>query len=163
MKLYEITESMAGLQTLANSEEFSEKMIADTMEGLTASFNEKAKAILQVRQTLIAEAAMIDKECDRLTRLLLFKESSAAKLSHYLKTNMAITGIDNIDLGIFNVTLRKAGVKIGRVDESLVPKKFWLKIPASKKLDRPSMLAAAKLEPVNGVELIDSERALIIK
>ena len=163
MKLYEITESMAGLQALADTEELTEEMIADTMDGLKASFSDKAKAVLQVRQSLLGEAKMIEAEMDRLGKMLDSIGLSADRLEWYLKANMLATETDKLELGLFKVTLKKAGVKLGEVREEFVPSEFFTAIPATKKLDRRALLAAAKVHHVDGVLLVDAERGLVIK
>ena len=163
MKLYEITESMAGLQSLADTEELTPEMIADTMEGLQAEFSEKATAILQVRQRMMGEVAMIDVEIERLQALKKTPSNNADKLSEYLKANMLATETDKLELGLFKVTLKKAGVKLGEVREEFVPSEFFTAIPATKKLDRRALLAAAKVHHVDGVLLVDAERGLVIK
>ena len=163
MKLYEITESMAGLQSLADTEELTPEMIADTMEGLQAEFSEKATAILQVRQRMMGEVAMIDVEIERLQALKKTPSNNADKLSEYLKANMLATETDKLELGLFKVTLKKAGVKLGEVREEFVPSEFFTVIPATQKLDRRALLAAAKAHHVDGVLLVDAERGLVIK
>lgn len=163
MKLYEITENMAGLQALADTEDLSPEMIADTMEGLQAEFSEKATAVLQVRASMLGEVAMIDNEIERLVSLKKTPENNANRLTEYLKANMLATKTDKLDLGIFKVTLRKASKKLGEIDESKISNTYWTIIPSTKKLDKRLLLAAAKEAPIDGVEIIDSERAISIK
>jgi len=163
MKLYEITENMKGLQRLAEDGELDDQTIADTMEALDAEFKDKATAVLQVRQSMLSDVATIDKEIERLTDLKKSPQNSAERLSKYLKDGMLLTGTDKLDLGLFKVTLKKASKKLGSIDEELINKSFFTIVPATKKLDKRALLAAAKLEAIDGVELIESERALMIK
>jgi len=163
MKLYEITENMKGLQRLAEAGELDEQTISDTMEGLDAEFKDKAKAVLQVRQSMLADVAGINKEIERLEDLRQTPLSAAARLSEYLKGGMLLTGTDKLDLGLFKVTLKKAGKKLGSIDESKVNESFFTVVPETVKLDKRALLTAAKLEAIDGVELIESERALMIK
>ncbi len=163
MKLYEITENMKGLQRLAESGELDEQTLADTMEGLDAEFKDKAKAVLQVRQSMLADVATIEKEIDRLISLKMAPNNAAERLSKYLRDGMLLTGTDKMDLGLFKVTLKKASKKLGSIDESKVNESFFTVVPETVKLDKRALLAAAKLEAIDGVELIESERALMIK
>jgi hypothetical protein len=163
MKLYEITENMKGLQRLAESGELDEQTLADTMEGLDAEFADKAKAVLQVRQSMLADVDAISMEILRLIDLKKAPQSAADRLSKYLRDGMLLTGTDKLDLGLFKVTLKKAGKKLGSIDESKVNDTFFSVVPAYVKLDKRALLAAAKLEAIDGVELIESERALMIK
>ena len=163
MKLYEITGSMTGLQALADTEQLTDEMIADTMDGLKMAFSEKAKGVLQVRQSLLGEAEMIDAEIARLEKMADSIGSNAKGLERYLKENMLSGQIDKLDLGLFKVTLKKAGVKLGEIREEFVPSEFFRVIPASQTLDRRALLSAAKLRHVDGVLLVDAERGLVIK
>ena len=166
MKLYEITDNMRELQGIADSGEMSYDDIADTMEALNISFAQKAEAALKVRQSMIGEVAIIDAEIARLTKLKEAPENNALRIFEYVKGSMLAAGKDKADLGIFKVTLKKASEKLGAIDETVIPTKYFTVVPAvpkSLKLDKKALLKAAKESSINGVELIDSERALIIK
>ena len=163
MKLYEITENMKGLQALVDTEELTPEMVRDTVEALDAEFDEKAVGILKVRQQLLGEISQIEKEIERLTLLKKTPENNVNQLSAYLKTNMLTLEKDKLDLGVFKVTLKKASVKLGQIDESKIPAVYWQIIPENKKLDKRLLLKDAKADEMEGVELVESERALIIK
>jgi hypothetical protein len=163
MKLYEITNDMRELQALAENGELSAEDIADTLEGLEGAFDAKAEAALKVRQSMLGDVAAIDKEISRLVDLKKAPENSAERLSEYIKSNMMALDKDKIDLGVFKLTLKKSSVKLGSIDESKVPAEFWALIPESFKVDKRALLKAAKESPIDGVELGESSRALIIK
>lgn len=163
MKLYEITEEMRELQALVDTEELTAEMIADTMEAMQIEFADKARAALKVRQGLLAEAEEIDKEIERLKALKSMPEKNAERIKEYVRNNMEETGQDRLDLGVFKVTLRQPTKQLGMVDESKVPADFWKVIPEERKLDRVKLLSAAKENHFDFVELVDSQRALIIK
>ena len=116
-----------------------------------------------VRQSMLAEVAAIDAEITRLNKFKGSPETAAKTLLDYIKHNMLVGGRDKIDAGLFKVTLRKSTIQLGAIDESKIPLQFWQTIPASVKLDKKQLLAAAKLEPINGVELAESERSLLIR
>ena len=163
MKLYEITESVKQLQAMADSGELSEEDIEDTLEALEGEFELKAESVLKVRQSMLAKVVVIEKEIERLMELKKAPENSAGHLGDYIKNNMISLNKDKLDLGIFRVTLKKPSVKLGSVDESKLPDTFFNVIPEQRKLDRSSLLRAAKSEHIEGVELCETERALIIK
>jgi hypothetical protein len=163
MKLYEITNDMRSLQTMADTGELTADDIKDTMEGLDIAFDQKAVAVLKVRQSMLAEVRTIEEEIERLVDLKKAPENSATRLGDYLKDGMLLVNKDKLDLGIFKLTLKKASKKLGEIDESKVPDDFWSIIPESKKLDKRALLKAVKESPIEGVELADSSRALIIK
>ncbi len=163
MKLYEITDNMRELQAMADTGELLEGDIMDTMNGLDCEFNLKAEAVLKVRQSMIGEIANIDREVARLIELKKAPENSAQRLVDYVKSSMLVLGKDKLDLGVFRVTMKKATVKLGSVDESKISPEFWKVVPETKKLDRRMLLSSAKESAIDGVELVDSERALLIK
>lgn len=163
MKLYEITNDMRELQAMADSGELSPEDIQDTMDGLDIAFEQKAEAVLKVRQSMLGEVANIEQEIERLVKLKEAPENSATRLGDYLKGGMLALDKDKLDLGIFKVTLKKASVKLGDIDETKVPEIFWTVVPESKKLDKRTLLKAAKESPIEGVELTESSRALMIK
>ncbi len=163
MKLYEITNDTRELQAMADSGELSAEDIADTLDGLDIQFDQKVKAALSVRQSMLAEVSGIEAEIERLNKLKMAPRNSAERITEYIKSNMIALEKDSCDLGIFKVSLRKATVQLGDVDEEEVPRHYFTRIPASRKLDRKLLLIAAKSKKVKGVTLGESSRALIIK
>ncbi|MDB4261572.1 siphovirus Gp157 family protein [bacterium] len=163
MKLYEITAEMRELQVMADIGELTQEMIADTLEALDCEFEKKAEAALMVRQGMLAEVAGIDSEIKRLESLKAAPAASAVRLTEYIKSNMLVLGKDKADLGLFKVTLRKATDKLGTIDEDKVPSEFWSIVPESKKIDKRALLAYAKVNDIDGVEITKSERSLTIK
>lgn len=163
MKLYEITNDIRELLAMADAGELSLSDIQDTMEALDLEFNEKAEAVIKVRQQMLADIAAIDKEIERLETLKSAPQKSAIRLEEYLKDMMLATEKDKLDLGLFKVTLRKASVVLGDIDEDKVPEQFWTEVPATRKLDKRSLLSAAKESEIEGVNLGESKRSLIIK
>lgn len=163
MKLYEITEDIKGLQALADTEELSQESIADTMEALDIQYEEKVEGCLYVRQQLLAEASMIDSEIERLVNLKKAPENNAQRLTDYIKGSMLSLEKDKLDLNLFKVTLRKPIKKLGEIDEDKIADKYWAEVPATRKLDKRALLKDAKISKILGVQVIDSERSLLIK
>lgn len=163
MKLYEITQDMKALHALVQDEELTAEDIADTLDGLECQFKDKALSALKVRRELEGHAETLNREIARISALRAISVRNAEGIAQYLKNNMEALGQDKIDLGLFKVMLKKSSKKLGQIDEDKVPSNYWETIPASKKLDKRSLLKDAKEESIEGVTLIDSERALIIK
>ena len=163
MRLYEITENIRGLQDLADSGELTAEDIKDTMDGLNIEFEKKAEAALKVRQSMLAQVDAINNEIDRLINLKKSPEKNAVWLSEYVKQNMLAMDKSKLDLGVFKVSIRKASLKLGDIDESKIDDIFFTHIPASKKLDKRALLKEAKKNPLSGVELVNSEQTLTIK
>ena len=163
MKLYEITNEMRELQTLADTGELTLEMIGDTMDSLECMFEKKAEAALMVRQGMLAEVAGIDSEIERLEALKAAPMASAVRLVEYIKSNMLALNKDRANLGLFKLTLRKPTDKLGDIDEAKVPSQFWVTVPESKKIDKRALLAYAKVNEMDGVVLAKSDRSLTIK
>lgn len=163
VRLYEITDDIKHLTSLAESGELTLEQIADTLEDLESSFSDKAEAVIKVRQEMLSRVATIDNEIERLTNLRKSPGTNADRLEEYLKSSMIALGKDKMVLGLFAVTLRKSSKKLDKVDESKLPGRFFETIPASKKLDKRALLNAAKLEDIDGVTLGDSKRSLTIR
>ena len=163
MKLYEMSAHMREITELVEKGEVTQEMVADTMEGLSGQFEDKARATLKVRQGMLGDIGSIDMEIDRLNKMKKSLEGSCEWLTEYLKNNMLLTGQDKIDLGIFRITLRQPTVCLESVDESKVSDNFFATIPASKKLDKRRLLTEAKQGDIDGVVLGMSKRSLVIK
>lgn len=163
MKLYEITEEMKAVQALVDRGDMTDEMVADTLEALSGEFEDKARAVLMVRQGILADVAGVEKELERLNKLKTACNNDAERLADYLKNNMLRLEKDKADLGIFKLTLRKPARKLGEIEEWKIPEQFFTVIPESKKLDKRALLAAVKAGETDCVELIDGERSLQIR
>jgi hypothetical protein len=92
-----------------------------------------------------------------------YQTDAAKRLEDYIRGSLVATDTSKIDAGLFRVTLRKATVKLGELDESKIPDGYFVEIPASKKVDKRLLLADAKKEAIEGVTLTESSRSLTIK
>lgn len=163
MKLYEIADDYKTLVDLVDSGEVSQECIADTLELVGASLAEKIEACLKLRQEATANEVKFKAEADRLLALAKAEKAKAGSLDEYVKSSLIKAGFDSINAGLFKVTIKKASKKLGEIKEDLVPDAFFELIPASRRLDKRALLSAAKLGKIDGVEVIDSERAMIVK
>lgn len=163
MKLYQITEEFKALNSLYENGEIDAETLADTLAGVSASFEDKVRNCLMIRAEMEKDAQGIQAEIDRLKKLQSSNDKSIENLENYIKHNMASFGNDKLDLGMFKVTLRAPTKAVSVVDESKIPAQFWRVIPESKAVDKNALSAALKLGEVEGAELIEGKRALIIK
>jgi hypothetical protein len=161
--LYELTGELKQLQAMADCGEMDAQTLADTMEAIDAEFNQKAQAVLCVRASMLAEVAGIESEIERLQKLKQQPAKQAENLTDYLKASMLKLEMDKVKTPLFNVTLRKASKKLGDIDESKLDDKYFKEVPATRKLDKRALLADAKLNPIDGAEVIYGERSLTIK
>jgi hypothetical protein len=163
MKLYEISEEFKELEALIDSGELTKEQAADTLDAIEVEFEEKIKNCLFIRQQYLADAAAYSAEIDRLSALKSDAESKADNLLNYVKINMLKLGKDKMKAGVFWLTLRKPTKKLGGIDESIIPEKYFDEVPATKKLNKRLLLSDAKKTDIEGVNLIDSERSLTVK
>lgn len=163
MRLYEIRDEYLGLLSLAEDGELSHEAIADTVEALDYEFEDKARNCIMVMKELEAGAETARAEMERLKALAENRKKQAERVKEYVSANMQAINKDKMDLGIFSLTLKKPTKVAEVLDESKIPEAYFVEIPATKKLDKRSLLADLKSGPVNGAELKDGKRALLIK
>lgn len=163
MKLYEIADNMKALEALIESGEYSIGELQDTIEACEGEFEEKLKACLMVRQQAQGNASALLKEVERIQALVDAETKKASDLNDYVKHCMLKAEKDKFDLGLFKLTLRKAAKKLGDIDESKVPEKYFIEVPATKKLDKRALLKDAKENDIEGVSVVDGERSLMVK
>lgn len=164
MKLYEIRDQYLGLLDLADDQAWSPEIIADTLEGINAEFDDKARNCLMLVKHLEHQASAAKAEVDRLKSIQSQAEKQAEGIKEYVRTNMESIGRDRLDLGLFKVTLRAPTKVANVIDEVQIPNRFWRVIPETLQLDKRSLLDALKAgEQVEGAALADGKRALLIK
>lgn len=163
MKLYELRDEYQSLLNMVEEGELTAEQIADTMDAIGHEFDDKARNCLMMVKHLEGQQAIAMAEAERLESLSNSYETQADKLKEYIRGNMEALGRDKMDLGIFKVTLKKPTTTLGLVDESKIPASYYKIIPESKKLDKRALLADLKQSPIEGVELRDGKRALLIK
>lgn len=163
MKLYEISEEYRELLRLVDDGELSAEDIADTVEAIDSEFEVKARQCIAVMKEIEGSASVAKVEAERLTALAKSYQNSADRLKDYVRTNMEATGKDKMNLGIFNLTLKKPTEVAAIVDEGKIPEAFYQVIPETKKLDKRELLRALKLGPVDGAQIEHGKRALLIK
>lgn len=164
MRLYDIAQEYIQLLRMVDDGELTVEMVADTLESINAEFDIKARNCMMVVAELDKDLAGLQVQIDRLTSLKKSTESSRENLVEYVKNNMLQINKDNIDLGLFKLSIRAATKQLpDEIDESLIDDNFFVVVPESKRIDRRALLAEVKIHPIAGIELVDSKRSLTIK
>ena len=163
MKLYEIANEYVQILQLVEAGELTQDQIADTLESIGAEFDDKVRTCMMVVRQLQSDSNGIGAEIDRLKSLQKSIDSSAEGLIEYIKSGMLATGKDRLDLGLFKLTLRTPTKAVNIIDESKLPAKFFRVIPESKVVDKVALAAELKIGDIDGAELIDGKRSLLIK
>lgn len=163
MKLYELTGELLEIQAMLDEGELTQEQLKDTLEASTMAYDQKALGLLYARENALMDISNIDAQIDRLKALRSAPERDVAWLTEYLRESMEALNKDKLNLGHFKVTLRKASPRLDVIDESKIPADYFEFVPASTKLDKRALLAAAKLEPIAGCAVVDGKRGLVVK
>lgn len=161
--LYELTDQyQVALNELVGSD-FDEETIADTLEGLRGTIEEKGKNVAAFFQNLEADATAMKEAEARIARRRKAIERTVERLKDYLRDNMDKAGISKIECAEFSVSLGKASKVVEITDEKLIPATYappvTIKMP-NKKL----ILAALKSDKsVPGTKLGYGKKRLTIK
>lgn len=108
MKLYELTNDYLALLNAIDNEELPEEAIADTLEAITSSIEEKADSIACLLKNLDAECKAIKAEETRLAGRRIAKEKSIERIKQYLSDSLQSAGIDKIETARNRITFRKS-------------------------------------------------------
>ena len=155
MKLYEITEEILELLTMAEDLELDQKMIRDTMEGLDFEFEEKAEAYAKIIRTLEMDITGLDTEIQRMTKKKATIKNNIDRLKRSLEGAMIATGKRKFKTALFGFGIQKNPPSLNILDESKIPEKFW--IEQQPKLDKKAALAYVKENEVDWAELSQTE------
>lgn len=163
MKLYEISQQFAELQKLAEDDESMIEAVSDTMELITADFEEKAQAVVLVAKNMDANITAIDAELKRLTDKKKAIINRTDWLRNYLRNNMESTGISVIECPLFKITLSKPTKQVSVDDESALPDDY-VNVKTVVSPDKRKILADLKAGiEIKGASLVDGTSRLTIK
>jgi hypothetical protein len=110
MKLYELANDYLALLNAIDNDELPEEAIADTLEAITASIEDKADSIACMLKSIDAEVAAIKAEEARLAERRNAKEKSHERIKQYLSETLQSAGIDKIETARNRITFRKSEV-----------------------------------------------------
>lgn len=160
--LREITGDMLKLMIMLEEEPDSE-VLKDTLEGMGGELDSKAENYVYVIKEYEIQIEAIKKEKARLDAKMKTVENSMNRLKDALKGAMEVTGTKKCGGNIYTITLKNGADQLGEFDESLIPEKYFEKIPATLKLDKRKLLADAKVERIKGVGPLRKTTSLLIK
>lgn len=160
--LREITGDMLKLMIMLEEEPDSE-VLKDTLEGMGGELDSKAENYVYVIKEYEIQIEAIKKEKARLDARMKTMENSMNRLKDALKEAMEVTGTKKCGGNIYTITLKNGADQLGEFDESLIPEKYFEKIPATLKLDKRKLLADAKVERIKGVGPLRKTTSLLIK
>ncbi len=163
MKLYELTEQMRSLERLADeTDESLDQAIRDTFEALSAEFDDKAVALIQVTRNMEADVDALDAEIKRLHARRKARQVRIQWLRDYLRDNMQASGISKIECPLFTISLRKPAQKVEIEDTGKLPPEYV--VVQDPVPDKRKILADLKAgNDVPGAHIVEGKAALVIK
>lgn len=122
--LHQLTGEFRGLQELVETGQLTPEEIADTMQAIQVSIEEKAKAVGIFSINLESDISCLDLEIARLEGRKKIIENKKKGLIEYLKFNMEASGIKSIKCPFFNITLVAGSDVVTIIDEKIIPDDF---------------------------------------
>ena len=140
LSLYEISQTYReALDVLTDPENnLPAEVIADTLEGLAGSLEDKAIAVAKFFKNLEATAVAIKEAEQRMSQRRKAIENRVASLKDYLKQNMESCGITRIESPWFNLAIQKNPAAVDVFDEAAVPAEFKEEV-VSVKIDKAAI------------------------
>lgn len=108
MKLYELANDYLAFLQAIDNDEIPEEAIADTLEAITASIEEKADSIACLLKNLDAECKAIKEEEERLAERRKAKERRHERIKQYLSETLQSAGLDKVETARNSITFRKS-------------------------------------------------------
>jgi len=159
--LYELTaDYVRAIEQLATEED--QTKAADLLECIGDAFEQKAINVGLYIRGLEAEQIAVKNEIDRLFLLASSVSAKRAKLEEYLERSMLAVGKDKIESPILKIGFRKNPPSVAVLDESAIPRRFFVQPPTpAPRLDKRALLAELKDGAVDGAELQQNSRLVI--
>ena len=150
MKLYELTEAYERILEMA--EQLDDGTLKDTLDSINDAIEVKAENTAKVIRQLDASVEMLKTEINRLSERKQAIENNARNLKLYLQDSLEAVGKDKVKGELFTVAIQNNPQSVEVLDESIVPKDYFVEQPP--KLKKHLLLASLKQgEEIAGVEL----------
>lgn len=159
MKLYEIANDYAAL---ANSDMDAET-IADTLEGIQGSFEDKAEQIMSVIKNEQALEEALKAEAKNLTTRATASANKVKNLKGYLASSINTMELKSVTAGVHKLSTRKGSQSVEIVDVDMLPADF-VEYVTTTKADKNLIKEKLKLgETVEGAKMVTGKPTLMIK
>ena len=162
LTLYQLADDyLTALDALADMEDLPPEAIADTLEGLAGTFQDKAVAVAAYLKTLEAEAAAIDAARKAMERRETALTHHATRLRDYLKGEMERTGLTRLDHPYLALRVQANPPAVVVEDEGMLPERFKETVTTVKLLKAEIGKALKAGEAVFGAHLEQTTRLVI--
>ena len=125
--LYELTSEYLEVLDMLEDDSIEDKVIQDTLEGISGEIEEKADNIAKAIKSLKTEAEVIERESKRLDGRKKMLLSNADRLKKYLEKSMIATDKRKFKTPLFTFGIRNNQPKLVIDDETKIPKKYLIK------------------------------------
>ena len=159
--MYELTSDYMAVLDMANNPDIPPEVIADTLEGISGEIELKAENSAIIIKELESEMLKIKTEEIRLSSRRKAIENNIEVIKQRLYNAMKLTGKEKFKTALFNFTIGKNPVKLVIDDESLIPKKYYVK--QEPKLDAAKLKEDLKAGAVRKYAHLEQGENLRIK
>ena len=142
MNLFEISNEYLAILQLAEDPDVDPEVLADTMEGIEADFEDKADAYAYIIATLKGDAGTIDAELKRLKARKDAIENNADRLKKSLEEAMRVTGKTKFKTAMHSFGIQKNPQSVYIFEGAEIPDTYL--IPQEPKVDKRAILADLK-------------------
>lgn len=158
-KLYELTDNMKELEKL----DLDSETMADSLEGLTGEFEEKARGILAFTENMNGDIDALDTQIKRLTERKNVLVNRKDRLRKYLLINMEASGITKIECPFFTASIRKGVESVSITDQQSIPDEY-VKVEVVEKADKAAIKRDLKAGiEIKGASLVRGDNTITIK
>jgi predicted transcriptional regulator len=158
-KLYEIANEYAELENSGLEPEF----IADTLEGLKGTFEDKVENILKLIKNEEAYSTSLKQEAKSFSERARAVDNNIESMKQYLVSSIETAGLKSVRAGTMAVTIRAPSKSVEVTDVSKIPTEYV----DFETVTKPDKLAIKKLleagQSVPGCELKTGKPSLLIK
>jgi hypothetical protein len=160
--LYHYTNEFLEVKAKMDMLGVDDETYADTLEAYEANITDKMENLIKYQKELLALAAIQKEAAKELTEAAKVKEAKAKRLKEYMDQNMKVLKLKSIQAGPYSLGYKK-GSEVTVVDESLLPKKYWVDQP-SIPMGKPELkkLVQSGTE-IEGVQIVRNPDSLVIK
>lgn len=162
LTLYAIADDyLAAFDALTESDEIPPEAVADTLEGLAGTFEDKAVNVALYLRTLEAEANAIAEARTAMERRETALRHQALRLREYLKAEMERTGLTRLDSPCLALRVQPNPPAVVIEDEGMLPERFTETVTTVKILKADIGKALKAGEAVFGAHLERTTRLVI--
>ncbi|UJA41858.1 siphovirus Gp157 family protein [Staphylococcus epidermidis] len=123
--IYQINDKFLSVLNMAD-EDVDPQVIQDTLDSIELELNEKVDNIVGLKRSVDSDVDAIDKELKRLQELKKSKVKFSDRLKGYLSDMLDQRQLDNYRTSKNYIHKRKNGASKDVVDESKIPKEYWV-------------------------------------